>query len=381
MRSWMIGVVSALVFAGTWRDLPPWPLALLLGAVGLGALRWNCGVARLLCGLACGCALAIVYGTVLLQSRLPDACVGLPLILSGRVSSLPIEKRTQHSGSQQRFEFTIDDLTPKKCSGPTKVMLSYYGQDRILPGETWQFEAKLRKPWGLANPGSFNMQAWFAQEAIDAVGSVRSSGLAQRNTASASVFAVHHRWRQRISTGIAELGLDRDVMAMLQAMTVADNSAIDPALWQLGQQLGINHLLVISGSHIAIVAGAGFFLGTLITRALPGCGLVSLRLPHVSALVLACLYGALAGFSIPVQRALWMLACFVVASLTGRRSGAANALLLAATGVLMCNPLAALSSGFWLSFGAVIALLWLARWQQDLDVKAQVVTQAVEESF
>ena len=78
--------------------------------------------------------------------------------------------------------------------------------------------------------------------------------------------------RQQISERIGELELDRDVIAMLQAMTVADNSAIDPPLWQLGQQFGINHLLVISGSHIVVVAGAGFLLGGLFTRMAPGSG-------------------------------------------------------------------------------------------------------------
>ena len=81
-------------------------------------------------------------------------------------------------------------------------------------------------------------------------------------------YAIHHRLRQQISERIGKLELDRDVIAMLQAMTVADNSAIDPPLWQLGQQLGINHLLVISGSHIAFVAGAGFLLGGLVTGTL-----------------------------------------------------------------------------------------------------------------
>jgi competence protein ComEC len=61
-----------------------------------------------------------------------------------------------------------------------------------------------------------------------------------------------------------------------------------------------------------------------------------------------------------------MLGCFVVASLAGRRSEPLNGLLLAATAVLIVNPLAALGSGFWLSFGAVLALLWLARWQHGV---------------
>ena len=90
-------------------------------------------------------------------------------------------------------------------------------------------------------------------------------------------------------------------------------------------------------------------------------------MPPVFALLLACLYGALAGLSLPVQRALCMLFCFVVASLTGRKSGSVSSLLLAAACVLLLSPLAAIGSGFWLSFGAVSALLWFGRWQRGFS--------------
>jgi competence protein ComEC len=62
-----------------------------------------------------------------------------------------------------------------------------------------------------------------------------------------------------------------------------------------------------------------------------------------------------------------MLACFVIVGLSGRKCGSARIFLLAATTVLLANPLAAVGSGFWLSFGAVAALLWFARWQHGLS--------------
>jgi competence protein ComEC len=366
MQSWMIGMVSGIIFTGSWPFLPPWPLSLLFAAVALGALRWKSGPARLVSGLACGCALGLVHGTLLLQQRLADDCVSVPLIVAGRVSSLPIENRMPGDIRRQRFEFTVSDLAPKRCVGPVRLILSYYGDHRILPGDEWQFEVKLKKPWGLANPGSFNMQVWFSQEGIGATGSVRESGRTQQLSSADGVYALHHRLRLMISERIGGLELDPDVGAILRAITVADKSGIDPRLWILFQQFGINHLLVISGLHVGMVAGVGYLLGGLYVRIFSSGASGGGWIPGVTALLLACLYGALAGFSLPTQRALCMLCCFVVAGLAGRRSGSGNNLLLAATVVLILNPLAALGSGFWLSFGAVAALLWLARWQQGI---------------
>jgi len=72
-----------------------------------------------------------------------------------------------------------------------------------------------------------------------------------------------------------------------------------------------------------------------------------------------------------------MLACFIVAGLAGRSSGYGNNLLFAAVVVLVLNPLAALGSGFWLSFGSVAALLWLSRWQRGAGTWRRLLTTHV----
>ena len=159
--------------------------------------------ARVACGLACGCFLGLAHGTVLLQHRLVDACVGVPLVVTGTVSSLPTESRMLNDGLRQRFEFSVRDISPSRCVGPSKLILSYYGDHKIRPADEWQFEVKLRKPWGLANPGSFNMQVWLAQRGVGGVGSVRKSSETRQEPQISSLFVKHHRLRQAISERIA----------------------------------------------------------------------------------------------------------------------------------------------------------------------------------
>ena len=183
------------------------------------------------------------------------------------------------------------------------MLLSYYGPQRIVPGQRWQFRVHLKKPWGLANPGSFNMQAWFALSHIDAVGSV-SKGGATRLAAAAGLDSLHHRLRAAISQRIAQLSFDPQVTAILRALTVADRSGIDSGLWLLLQQFGVNHLLVISGLHVGLVAGVGYLLGGLVQRLLLSAGLHSTLPPAMAALVCGAGYSALAGFSLSTQRAL-----------------------------------------------------------------------------
>ena len=377
MHFWSMGVVMGIMPVGLLSDLPGWPWPqLLLGAAAL-LYCWPCPRGRLLCGLALGCALALFHGNALVLKRLPSHCVKQALTLEGEVSSLPRTSVMPDGARRQRFEFLVAAIHPSKCQGPARLLLSYYGPHTIIPGDRWQFEALLKRPWGLANPGSYNMQAWFAQTGIDAVGSVRSAG-AQQLASYYPVTTAHHRLRLDISEHISRLQMDPQVLAILRAITVADKSAIDAALWSLLQQFGVNHLLVISGLHIGLVAGAGYLLGGLVSRLFYlAVGGSAAWLPGALALSLACGYAALAGFSLSTQRALCMLACFILATGSGRSSSSGNNLLLAALLVLVLNPLAALGSGFWLSFGAVAALLWLARWQRGMGVWRRVLSTHV----
>jgi competence protein ComEC len=359
----MIGLVLGLLPVLLLPRLPdPW-VPLPLATCGLLLLCGRRPCHRLCAGLALGCALALVHGQLLLQGRLAVACVGRPLTLTGEVTALPRVSLFPDGTSRQRFEFTVHELFPADCSGPQQILLSYYGPAKIIPGDTWTFPVKLSRPWGLANPGSFNLQAWYAQTGIHAVGNV-SGGRGVRQPARAALSSLPGRLRQDISERIAALPLEKNVAAILAAVTVADKSGIDTSLWQLFQQFGINHLLVISGLHVGLVAGAAYFLGRWLQRLLLLAGVSASWIPAALALACCSAYTALAGFSVATQRALCMLFCFIVASLAGRSSSPGNTLLLAAVVVLGLNPLAALGSGFWLSFSAVAVLLWLSRWQR-----------------
>ncbi len=362
MRSWMSGLVVGIISVGWWPALPGNFFTLLASLAGVLSLRQGQRGAKCFSGLLLGCALGMAHGNALLQHRLPESCVGSALTLSGEVVSLPRRSQMPDGTPRQRFELLVRNLQPLHCAGPRRVLLSYYGPQAMVPGEHWRFVVQLKKPWGLANPGSFNLQSWFAQTGIDARGTVRRDQARQISAAN-PFYQAHHRARARISERISGLPLDADVRAILQALTVADKSGIDSRLWSLLQQFGVNHLLVISGLHIGLVAAAAYLIGGSLQR-LGACMGANRSLPGLCALLMAGAYAALAGFSLATQRALYMLAAFIFADLLGRRGRASGNLLLAAALVLGLNPLAALGSGFWLSFGAVAALLWLGQWQR-----------------
>jgi competence protein ComEC len=158
---------------------------------------------------------------------------------------------------------------------------------------------------------------------------------------------------------------------VLAALAIGDQNAIDRDDWDLFRATGIAHLMSISGLHITMFAWlAGVLVGALWRRSTR----LMLFLPAPQAgrwggLLMATLYSMLAGWGVPAQRTVLMIAWVVVLRTLGLRWPLPLVLLAAAVGVTALDPWALLQPGFWLSFMAVALLIasepvvgpWVAR--------------------
>ncbi len=148
MRWSMAGLVLGAAVATQLPRLVPL-CALAVAATLLLASRgrpaWCCA------GLLAGCALVSQQGGGTLADRLADECTGKRFVIEGRVVSLPRVTLIDADRRRQRFEFEVDSISPASCAGPRRVLLSWYGAETVRPGQRWRWQARLRRPWGLAN--------------------------------------------------------------------------------------------------------------------------------------------------------------------------------------------------------------------------------------
>ena len=132
---------------------------------------------------------------------------------------------------------------------------------------------RLNKPHGFANPASFDYEAWLFQQAIVAKGYVRSSTDNRLLAAhSRSITSIRSRLRIRVQAAVADLNYGGIILALI----LGDRSGISQTSWQKLSDTGINHLFVISGLHIGLIAVAVFWLADKFIRLLPA---ILLRLP------------------------------------------------------------------------------------------------------
>lgn len=316
--------------------------------------RWR-QAAWLLLGLASGFLYAAWRADLRLAESLPDLWQGRDVELLGRVQDLP---ETTANGVRFRF------AQAGRGDIPVHLQLAWYGRPgepppRIAGGDCLQLTARLYPPHGNLNPGGFDYEAWLFERDIRATGHLVGRPAPVPDCA-VSVRAGLDRLREAIRSHLTTALADRPYAGVVRALAVGDQEAIPPAQWTLFRQTGVTHLMSISGLHITLFSALVYAAVVAVWRRFPA---LALRLPASKAGVLlgfaaAAVYAALAGFGIPAQRTLYMLGGAAATVLLDRQVGASRLLAAALFAVLLLDPWAAFSPGFWLSFAAVAALLW-----------------------
>ncbi|ETK24923.1 DNA internalization-related competence protein ComEC/Rec2 [Pseudomonas sp. FH1] len=313
-----------------------WLIALLVLALMLLPFR-TYPLAFFLFGLSWACMSA----QWALDDRLRPVLDGQTRWVEGRVTGLP-----QQTGDGVRFVLT--DSRSRNARLPKRIRVSWHGGPPVRSGERWRLAITLKRPSGLLNFHGFDQEAWLLAQRIGATGTVKDG---ERLAPAANA------WRDGVRQRL--LAVDAQGReAGLIALVLGDGSGLTAADWQVLQDTGTVHLLVISGQHIGLLAG--LIYGLIASLARYGCWPRSWPwLPWACGLAFttALGYGLLAGFGVPVQRACVMVGLVLLWRLRFRHLGLWWPFLLALNGVLVLEPLASLQPGFWLSFAAVAVLI------------------------
>ncbi|PNG44438.1 competence protein ComEC [Pseudomonas asplenii] len=339
MRTGMMALAVGLLVAVFMPALPPVWLMLLLPVAALMLLPSR---SYPLAFLLFGFTWASVGAQWALNDRLPAGLDGETRWVEGRVVGLP-----QNSDGVVRFE--LADALSRHEKLPPLMRLAWYGGPPVNSGERWRLAVKLKRAGGLLNPDAFDYEAWLLAQRIGATGTIKDG---QRLSEA--------RWALRDSIRQRLLEVDAQGRAgALAALVLGDGSGLSREDWQILQDTGTVHLLVISGQHIGLLAAVMYMLVAGLAR----FGLWPLRWPWLPwacglAFAAALGYGLLAGFDVPVQRACVMVGLVLLWRLRFRHLGAWWPLLLAFNAVLLLDPLASLRPGFWLSFTAVAVLIF-----------------------
>lgn len=317
----------------------------------------------LLC-LAAGFLWAALMGHAKLADSLPQEWEGRDVDVRGVIADLP-----QTTDRGVRFAFDVEGVTTPLAQVPRHITLTWYTettsgalQPVLRPGQRWELSVRLRRPHGLANPNGFDFEAWLLERGIRATGYVRSDSAAR--LIAPLVWRPGYlveRGREWVRARIVSALPGEAAAGVLIALAIGDQQAISRDEWTVFTRTGVNHLISISGLHITMVAGLGFGVVLWLWRRIPRwtARLAAVKAAAIAGLLVAGSYALLAGFAVPAQRTVYMLAAVAVGLLLGLASAPLVVLSLALLVAVVADPMCVLAPGFWLSFGAVALIMYV----------------------
>ena len=317
--------------------------------------------------LLLGCALAAGLGYNALYTQLVLSPAELLADTEREAVTMTLCEYPEATSYGAQVTVRLDGLTPGKAV--------YYGSEALLglePGNTVTCDVS----FGSARSVRGEEIRSFTAKGVFLLCYRRGEETVETGSAG-SLRWLPQRTARAMAERIDEI-FSQDSAPFLTAILTGDRSGIPQKAGDDLSEVGLYHLLAISGMHCA-------YLMELLYLVL---GRHRRRLTAFLGLPLLLFYALLSGASPSVLRACVMLSFLLFAPLFGRERDSLTAIFAALLLILLANPFAAASVSLQLSFAAIGGILWvtpkLSDWLgkgRDLGAAGRFVTGSVSVSL
>ena len=222
---------------------------------------------------------------------------------------------------------------------------------QLYAREPWQEHQMLtisgeqRRPLPPQNPGQLDYASFLERQGISGLFFAEDVMIEARLRPG-----ILSRMRAFVRANTAQL--DDMPRALVRALILGDRSELPSVVSENWRRAGVSHVLAVSGTHITIFAGAGYFL---LRRG------VGFRAANFWAAGLAIGYALLVGGSMSATRAAATFAMVALANIAMRKALPLQVITLVGAAMLFFSPAAVADAGFLLSFSATAGLILMTQ--------------------
>lgn len=233
-----------------------------------------------------------------------------------------------------------------------KILLRYYKEDRFHEiGDRLSIRGIAKKPLPNTNPFFFNYRLHLLTEGISHIVDGDRSNITLEGKSESVGYLIKRNVTKYIS-GVYDSGLREENSRLMKGILLGNSSYLEEDDLSLYRNLGISHLLAVSGLHIGLIAGSMIW-------ALSRLGMKR-WMNILFSIIILLFYGYSIGFPPSASRGIALFSMLYLSKLLNRPVDRLNLLAGCMFLLQLYNPLWIFNSGFQLSFGATASLILLS---------------------
>ncbi|MGO1469829.1 MAG: DNA internalization-related competence protein ComEC/Rec2 [Tissierella sp.] len=269
--------------------------------------------------------------------------VGREIYVEGIVENL--DKKTSEI---EKYIVKIKKIDGKKVS-KEKTMLTLIGQKDLKLGSTIILKAIPKHPMENTNPKLFNYRTYLKSNGIYTTMTINEYDIENIDTSNIDL---KYKLKEKATFKIKNLFksyLNEKNSSLLNSIILGDSDYLNEKDLKLYRDMGLAHILAVSGLHIGIISS---FLIFVISR----LG-IKRRTNTVITLIFIWSYGYIIAYPPSIVRASILFSFLYLSKIIHKPYDSLNILGLAALILLIKNPYSLFSVGFQLSFIASFSII------------------------
>lgn len=233
--------------------------------------------------------------------------------------------------------------------------------EALRVGEKVRFEAVIENPRNAGNPAEFDVERYMRLKGVSGSVFLPVGGWQSVGMGNVSLQMRALALRDDIVKMYERQGFEGNALSLLAAFSVGEKRGFSQELKEVYSDAGVSHLLALSGLHLGL-----FYMVVVTLLGFAGGSRKWYIARELLALLLLWVFAFVAGLTPSIVRAAVLFSLVSVGRCLRRDSSSLNSLAFAAMVMLLFSPRLLFDISFQLSFSAVLAIILLTPWINEL---------------
>ena len=290
-----------------------------------------------------------------------------PVELKGKVIDIRDELENESKYILLISNLKTDELNIKTSE---KIILKIIGEKKLELGDEIIFNCVLKEPLGNTNPKLFNYKLNLLAEKIFTTTTIKEYSIIQINKPKLNFgLNLKSKFTRRVEN-ILDLNLSYKNASIMKSIILGKYSYLEEEDINAFRDLGLAHILAVSGLHIGIIAGTLFFIFSYFG--------IKKKVKIILTIGVLWTYAYIIGNPSSVIRANIMFSLLLISQIAHEPYDSLNTLAFSCFIILIVNPFLLFNLGFQLSYLASFFILYLGKKLNNIFSKTLSGIMAVQ---